>query len=189
MINRYHLQREFQMVSENKSVKREWNFKKKKVCEMHLGGRKVGGCNCVFMRMRYSRPAQSVPFVSLHYCTIHCIHTLQTAHYKLHTARRALQYCNVGSDCPLCVQPSLSTCMHCRLQIAQMWSRYRAPYLFLSLSALVITLFSTILTFALRWTVQCRFIALQWVLHSLHSTVLILSTNSLYISKIGKMDA
>ena len=95
---------------------------------MHLGGRKVGGCNCVFMRMRYSRPAQSVPFVSLHYCTIHCIHTLQTAHYKLHTARRALQYCNVGSDCPLCVQPSLSTCMHCRLQIAQMWSRYRAPY-------------------------------------------------------------
>ena len=131
---------------------------------MHLGGRKVGGCNCVFMRMRYSRPAQSVPFVSLHYCTTH--YTLHIAHFTkysctIHNTRRALQYCNVGSDCPLCVQPSLSTYMHCRLEIAQMWSRYRAPYLFLSLSALVVTLFSTILTFTLRCSVQCRSFALQ----------------------------
>ena len=111
MINRYHLQREFQMVSENKSVKREWNFKKKKVCEMHLGGRKVGGCNCVFMRMRYSRPAQSVPFVSLHYCTIHCIHTLQTAHC---TSSIAILQCWVRLS-SLC--PTITEYMHA-LQIA-----------------------------------------------------------------------
>ena len=131
---------------------------------MHLGGRKVGGCNCVFMRMRYSRPAQSVPFVSLHYCTTHCTQTVHTAHctIQLHntqyTSSIAILQCWVKLP-SLC--STITESMHCRLEITQMWSRYRAPYLFLSLSALVITLFSTILTFALRCSVQCRFIALQ----------------------------
>ena len=97
-----------------------------------------GGCDCVFMRMRYSRPGQSVPFVSLHYCTAHCtlhtaqcmLHTLHTAHYPLGIAQSILHtQCilhitklQVGSECPLCVQPSLCPCctlrctLHCILR-------------------------------------------------------------------------
>ena len=59
---------------------------------MHLGGREVGGRDCVFMRMRYSRPAQSVPFVSLHYCTMHSTQTVLIEHYTHCTIHNTVQH-------------------------------------------------------------------------------------------------
>ena len=71
-----------------KEITKRWNF------VWEASGWKVG-CDCVFMRMRYSRPGQSVPFVSLHYCTLHTAHcTLYTAHRMLSTLNTA--YCPLG---------------------------------------------------------------------------------------------
>ena len=123
--DRYHLQEGFQMSPYKSTLNARCQIAKKmrKKCEMHLGGRKVGGCDCVFMRMRYSRPAQSVPFVSLHYCTTHCTQTVHTAHCTLHNTVAQytihVEHCNIA----MLGQTVLFVSMHCRLQIAQTWSK------------------------------------------------------------------